>query len=100
MGNKKGLIWYLILFTDESKTEVFKTIPCETIKDMSYYLLNYNEIPPVVKVQKTRWGDDWTDEYYPTLPPLLEGKIDEKYSVYAEDSDTYTWLCYAEVDQQ
>ena len=38
MGNKKGLIWYLILFTDENKTEVFKTIPCETIKEMSYYL--------------------------------------------------------------
>ena len=38
MGNKKGLIWYLILFTDTTKTEVFKTIPCDTIKDMSYYL--------------------------------------------------------------
>lgn len=38
MGNKKGLIWYLILFTDENKTEVFKTIPCQTIKEMSYYL--------------------------------------------------------------
>ena len=38
MGNKKGLIWYLVLFTDTTKTEVFKTIPCETIKDMSYYL--------------------------------------------------------------
>tara|TARA_Y100001973_G_C5205724_1_gene341409 strand:+ start:37 stop:249 length:213 start_codon:yes stop_codon:yes gene_type:complete len=44
MGNKKGLIWYLILFTDETKTEVFKTIPCETIKEMSYYL----NIPPQV----------------------------------------------------
>ena len=38
MGNKKGLIWYLTLFTDENKTEVFKTIPCNTIKEMSYYL--------------------------------------------------------------
>lgn len=38
MGNKKGLIWYLTLFTDENKTEVFKTIPCSTIKEMSYYL--------------------------------------------------------------
>ncbi len=38
MGNKKGLIWYLTLFTDENETEVFKTIPCNTIKEMSYYL--------------------------------------------------------------
>jgi len=38
MGNKKGLIWYLVLFTNEEKTEVFKTIPCNTIKEMSYYL--------------------------------------------------------------
>ena len=38
MGNKKGLIWYLIIFTNENKNEVFKTIPCDTIKEMGYYL--------------------------------------------------------------
>jgi len=38
MGNKKGLIWYCILFTDETKTEIFKTLKCNTIKEMSYYL--------------------------------------------------------------
>jgi|TARA_R100000455_G_C6128084_1_gene26520 hypothetical protein len=38
MGNKKGLLWYLVLFTNENKNEVFKTIPCKTIKEMSYYL--------------------------------------------------------------
>lgn len=38
MGNKKGLLWYLILFTNEDKNEVFKTIPCRTIKEMAYYL--------------------------------------------------------------
>tara|TARA_R110002020_G_scaffold83357_1_gene206477 strand:+ start:411 stop:623 length:213 start_codon:yes stop_codon:yes gene_type:complete len=38
MGNKKGLIWYLTLFTNENKEEVFKTIPCNSIKEMSYYL--------------------------------------------------------------
>jgi hypothetical protein len=64
------------------------------------YLLNYNEIPPVVKVEKTRWGDDWTDEFYPTLAPLLEGEVDEKYSVYVEDSDTYTWLCYTQTQEK
>jgi hypothetical protein len=38
MGNKKGLIWYLTLFTDKDKKEVFKVIPCNSIKEMSYYL--------------------------------------------------------------
>tara|TARA_R100000231_G_C5321727_1_gene163623 strand:- start:471 stop:683 length:213 start_codon:yes stop_codon:yes gene_type:complete len=38
MGNKKGLIWYLTLFTNEDKKEIFKTIPCYTIKEMAYYL--------------------------------------------------------------
>lgn len=38
MGNKKGLVWYLTLFFDLEKTEIFKTISCGTIKEMSYYL--------------------------------------------------------------
>jgi len=38
MGNKKDLVWYLILFTSIEKTEVFKIIPCNNIKEMSYYL--------------------------------------------------------------
>jgi hypothetical protein len=38
MGNKKGLIWYLTLFTSKEKNEVFKTLTCNTIKEMSYYL--------------------------------------------------------------
>tara|TARA_Y100001963_G_C6733212_1_gene424940 strand:+ start:32 stop:244 length:213 start_codon:yes stop_codon:yes gene_type:complete len=38
MGNKKDLIWYCILFTDESKSEVFKVLKCNTIIEMSYYL--------------------------------------------------------------
>ena len=36
MGNKKGLIWYLTLFEDENKTIPIKTIPCNTIKHISY----------------------------------------------------------------
>lgn len=42
MGNKKDLIWYCILFTDETKSEVFKILKCNTIKEMGYYL----DMPP------------------------------------------------------
>ena len=38
MGNKSGLLWYLVIFTNENKDEVFKVIKCNTIKEMSYYL--------------------------------------------------------------
>lgn len=38
MGNKKGLVWYLTLFYDKEKTEIFKVIECSTIKEMAYYL--------------------------------------------------------------
>ena len=38
MGNKKDLIWYCVLFTSPEKNEVFKTLKCETIKEMGYYL--------------------------------------------------------------
>lgn len=38
MGNKSGLVWYLTLFYDLEKTEVFKTIKCDTIKEIGYLL--------------------------------------------------------------
>lgn len=38
MGNKKNLVWYCILFVDKNKSEIFKTLKCDTIKEMSYYL--------------------------------------------------------------
>ena len=38
MGNKKGLIWYLILFDSVEKSNVFKVLECKSIKEMSYYL--------------------------------------------------------------
>ena len=38
MGNKKGLLWYCILFTSPEKTEIFKVLKCKTINEMSYYL--------------------------------------------------------------
>ena len=38
MGNKKGLLWYCILFTSPEKSEIFKVLKCNTINEMSYYL--------------------------------------------------------------
>ena len=38
MGNKKGLIWYLTLFDSEEKNNSVMNIPCQTIKEMAYFL--------------------------------------------------------------
>ena len=38
MGNKKGLIWYLILFDCDKKQNPFKVIKCDSVKEIAYYL--------------------------------------------------------------
>ena len=38
MGNKKGLLWYCILFTNTDKREIFKDLKSNTISEMAYYL--------------------------------------------------------------
>jgi len=38
MGNKSGLLWYCVLFTNPKKEEVFKVLKCKTMNEMSYYL--------------------------------------------------------------
>lgn len=45
MGNKKGLVWYLTIFYDEEKTNVFKSLPFNTIREIAYIL---NMKPQVV----------------------------------------------------
>jgi DNA-binding NarL/FixJ family response regulator len=37
--------WFLILFTDENKKEIFKVLECKTIKEVAYLL---NLSPQVV----------------------------------------------------
>lgn len=58
------------------------------------YLDCYYEFPPVVKGEKTRWGDDWTDEFYPTHSALLTERTEE-YKDYFDGYENYTWICYA-----
>jgi len=38
MGNKSGLLWYCIIFTNPEKNEIFKVLKCNTISEMAYYL--------------------------------------------------------------
>ena len=38
MGNKKDLIWYLILFSNKEKSMIFKVLECRSVVEMGYYL--------------------------------------------------------------
>jgi len=44
MGNKKGLIWYLVIFDSEKKENVFKVLECGSVKEMAYYLGMDNQV--------------------------------------------------------
>ena len=54
----------------------------------------YYECPPVFRTERTRWGDPWTDERYPTPPPLLQAVEHEYQRLFLEEAAHYTWLCY------
>lgn len=56
----------------------------------------YKEMPPIFKPQKTRWGDDWNDEY-PTPSPVLELSTSNEYPVFFDERFDYTWICYLEL---
>ncbi len=60
-------------------------------------LETYYEFPPVFKSAKTRWGDDWSDERYPTPAPILKAPLEPAYSLFSDDADSYTWMCYAQL---
>jgi hypothetical protein len=58
-------------------------------------LETYCEFPPIVRSRKTRWGDAWDDEKYPTPAALLSNAEADAGGLFASDADSYTWICYA-----
>lgn len=55
----------------------------------------YHEFPPVFKASKTRWGDNWDEDFYPTPEPLLEQPAKPSQDIFLEEAMSYTWICYA-----
>ncbi|MEM9472208.1 MAG: hypothetical protein AAGA00_09625 [Pseudomonadota bacterium] len=55
----------------------------------------YSEFPPLFRPSRTRWGDDWTDEHYPTPPALLQEADRVRFPVLWREALSYTWICYA-----
>jgi hypothetical protein len=63
------------------------------------YIKTYYEFPPVFKKNKTRWGDNWCNEKYPTQKPLFKNmqKDVDKYKQFYDDATDYTWITYVEL---
>ena len=57
----------------------------------------YQELPPIFKDSKTRWGDDW-DHTYETPESLLARSDKEKYPIFFEERFDYTWMSYIQMN--
>jgi len=57
----------------------------------------YEELPPIFRVKQTRWGDEWSDERYPTPEPLLTAVAKPYQQIYLDEAAWYTWICYAKL---
>lgn len=58
------------------------------------YVEKYEEFPPIFKLQKTRWGDDWDDIKYPTKEPWLKNTHAKEFPILYSEAGYYTWICF------
>lgn len=72
----------------------YETNP-DDYKYFSENVYKYQEFPPLFKDEKTRWGDEWTNENYETHEPLLSDI--ERYDIFFNEKKDYTWICYLEI---
>ena len=54
----------------------------------------YQELPPIFKLETTRWGDRWNEVNYPTEEPLLPIEKKDEFDIFFEEAKYYTWICY------
>lgn len=66
-------------------------------KMMLKHIETYEEFPPVFKTAKTRWGDNWDDNSYPTTQALLEKPTEDFHNIYHDEAQSYTWINYTKL---
>lgn len=59
----------------------------------------YHEFPPIFKKERTRWGDLWSQDIYPTPTPLLDESAKERYPLFYTEAIYYTWICYVRLNR-
>lgn len=58
------------------------------------YVELYEELPPIFKLEKTRWGDFWDDFKYPTKNAILTNDFKDDFPIFYKEAPYYTWICY------
>jgi len=61
------------------------------------FVKTYEELPPIFKLDKTRWKDKWDPHTYPTIKALLPLEKQNEFPIFFEEALSYTWLCYMEL---
>ena len=57
----------------------------------------YHEFPPIISPETNRWGEPWST--YDVDEPLLTEVKQEFHSIYAEESENYTWVNYIQLKE-
>jgi len=57
--------------------------------------IRYNEFPPMVIKEKTRWGDNWRKKY-PTNKMVLNSKLSSTH-IFNKEADNYTWISHVRI---
>ena len=58
----------------------------------------YQEMPPIFASPVTRWGDEWSQEQYPTPKALVLELCSLQYQEFFMERLDYTWICYLELN--
>ena len=56
----------------------------------------YYEFPPIIRIDKTKWGDDTSTDHYKTENPLLN-KIDFDIEDFKNELQTYNYITYVKL---
>lgn len=82
---------YIMDYGDQRSIHKFSYFDYERFMEQ---VETYQELPPIFKSEKTRWGDRWDDLNYPTKKQILSIQEKQNFPVFFEEANSYTWICY------
>ena len=79
-------------------SETRTLLPGLAIRDYCENLIDvYQEFPPIISPEMNRWGEPWST--YDVDEPLTTEIQNEFQSIYAEESENYTWVNYVKLKE-
>ena len=90
----KKILSFQDYIIDKPNSKTFYKFSYENYDLFDKYVEKYEEFPPIFKLDKTRWGDEWDLVKYPTKKPLLDNSFKNEFPVFYNEAGYYTWICY------